>query len=165
MEEFMGQIEVALDNGQFYLALFCCLTLPDICGAISSNDGLSSATKYKAWFDRYVSPKYDGNLNGSNCYAFRCAALHQGRSTNRNIRYKRILFVDPASAEIKMHNNVLDDVLNIDTHDFCKDIIEGVRHWIKDYAGNKAFITNYPTFLSRYKGGFPPYISGVDVFS
>lgn len=166
MEEFLDQIQIAIDNGQFYLALFCCLALPDICGAISSQDGLATGHRYKEWFDRYVSLKYNGNFDGSNCYAFRCAALHQGRSKHKNLGYKRILFIDPASSPgTRMHNNILNDALNIDTRDFCTDVIEGVRQWIGEHSRDQIFERNYAAFLKRYRGGLPPYIYGVDVFS
>ncbi len=166
MDEFIEQIEFAMDANQFYLALFCCLALPDICGAISSKDGLSTPPKYKEWFDRYVSAKYDGNLDGNSCYAFRCAALHQGRADHKNLGYKRILFIDPESAhEITMHNNILNDALNIDAREFCTDIIQGVRRWLTESSTDIQFRSNYATFLKRYKGGLEPYITGVDVFS
>ncbi|MDI6742890.1 MAG: hypothetical protein QMD11_09125 [Smithella sp.] len=166
MKEFLEQIRETLDSGQFYLALFCCLALPDICGAISSEDGLASGSKYKAWFDRYVSPKYNGNLDGSNCYAFRCAALHQGRAEHNNLGYRRILFIDPVSSpEIQMHNNILNDALNLDVRLFCADILESVQQWIKESSNNEVFKRNYSVFLQRHEGGLPPYISGVDVFS
>lgn len=166
MEEFLEQIEKAMENGQFYLALFCSLTLPDICGAISSENGEANNKKYKDWFDKYISPKYDGNFDGNNCYAFRCAALHQGRTEHKKLNYKRIIFIDPvSSSEVIMHNNILNDALNIDTREFCKDIIQGVRDWLNENSKNSKFQKNYSTFLRRHKGGIKHYISGVDVFS
>lgn len=165
MEEFLDQIEVALTENQFYLALFCCLALPDICGAISSADGMATGDRYKEWFNRYVSPRYDGILDGSNCYAFRCAALHQGRAEHRALGYSRILFIDPDSAHgAILHNNILNDALNIDVRVFCTDIIQGVKTWITENSGNVDFQRNYKTFLRRYAGGLEPYITGADVF-
>ena len=165
MDEFLEQIETAIEANQFYLALFCCLTLPDICGAISSSNGEANGNLYKKWFDRYVSPKYDGNFTGSSCYAFRCAALHQGRAEHKNLGYKKIVFVDPSTAHGSiLHNNVLDDVLNIDTREFCMDIIQGVRQWITESTGDTNFKKNYETLLKRHKGGLEAYITGVDVF-
>lgn len=166
MEEFLDQIEKAMDSGLFYLALFCCLALPDICGAISSENGVANRNKYKAWFNKYVAPKYHGFLDGDNCYAFRCAAIHQGRASHEGLGYDRILFVDSHSnPELWMHKNVLNGVLNLDTRSFCSDIIEGVRQWIADGSQDEAFKRNYITFLRRHKKGLDPLVSGVDVFS
>ena len=166
MDELLTQIESSLKNGDFLLALFICLAMPDICGALGSKNGQANGNRYKAWFDKYVSNKYHGNLDGSNCYAFRCSALHQGRAKHKNLGYSRILFADPTSASVPiMHNNVLNDALNIDVRNFCQDIVEGVRAWIKDMVSDTNYNVHYPHFLQRYKGGLPPYISGTDVFS
>jgi hypothetical protein len=165
MDEFLDQIENAMDAGHFYLALFCCLAIPDICGAISSANGRATGRDYKVWFDRYVSPRYDGNLDGDRCYAFRCAALHQGRTDHKGLGYDRILFLDPSECQVVVHNNVLNGALNIDTRCFCTDIIAGVRQWMSESSGNETFKGNYATLLRRYKGGLSPYISGTDVFT
>lgn len=166
MDEFLNEIEVSCKAGHFYITLFCCLALPDICGAISSDDGIANGQKYKDWFDTYVTPKYGGNFDGGNCYAFRCAALHQGRSTHKNLGYTRIIFLAPTTAsQSRMHNNVLNDALNLDIVEFCRDIICAVRTWIRCEAPNSAFQRNMATFLRRYRGGLAPYIEGVDVFS
>ncbi|MEK6759104.1 MAG: hypothetical protein AABY51_04975 [Deltaproteobacteria bacterium] len=166
MEEFLNQIEDSYKIGHFYLALFCCLTLPDICGAISSDDGIATGQKYKNWFNTYVAPNYGGNFNGSNCYAFRCAALHQGRSDHRDLGYARIVFLVPtATNESLMHNNVLNDSLNLDVVAFCHDIVGAVRTWMRCEASKPVFQRNMATFLKRHEGGLEPYIVGTDVLS
>ena len=55
MDEFLDEIAASCKAGNFYVTLFCCLALPDICGAISSADGTANGRKYKAWFDTYVA--------------------------------------------------------------------------------------------------------------
>lgn len=166
MDELLDQIEASYKLGHFYVALFCCLVLPDICGAISSADGTARGQRYKDWFDKYVAPKYDGNFDGGNCYAFRCAALHQGKSEHQNLGYKRVIFLAPTDgAQAFMHNNVLNDALNVDLVEFCKDVVSAVRQWMHDEASNPDFQKNMATVLKRYKGGLAPYISGADVFS
>lgn len=166
MEEFLEQIEASCKIGHFYLALFCCLALPDICGAISSDDGIANGQRYKDWFDAYVAPSYGGSFDGGNCYAFRCAALHQGRSDHKNLGYTRIVFLVPTGTnQSRMHNNVLNDALNLDVTEFCHDIVGAVRTWMRREASNPAFQRNMATFLRRHRGGLAPYIVGADVFS
>lgn len=166
MEEFLDQIEASCEIGHFYLALFCCLALPDICGAISSDDGIANGQRYKDWFDAYVAPNYGGSFDGSNCYAFRCAALHQGRSDHKNLGYTRIVFLVPTGTNQPcMHNNVLNDALNLDVTEFCHDIVGAVRTWMRCEASHPAFQRNMATFLKRHRGGLAPYIVGADVFS
>ncbi len=166
MEEFLEQIDASCKIGHFYLALFCCLALPDICGAISSDDGISKSHRYKEWFDAYVASKYEGNFDGSDCYAFRCAALHQGRSDHKNLNYSRIVFLIPSGTNRShMHNNVLNDALNLDVIEFCHDMVTAVRTWMRSETSKPAFQRNMATFLRRHKGGLAPYIIGADVFS
>lgn len=44
MELILKEIERALDAKLYYLALQASLTLPDICGALQSNDGVAKKT-------------------------------------------------------------------------------------------------------------------------
>ena len=46
MELILKEIERALDAKLYYLALQASLTLPDICGALQSNDGVAKKHKY-----------------------------------------------------------------------------------------------------------------------
>lgn len=166
MEEFLDQIEESCKIGHFYLALFCCLALPDICGAISSADGIANGQRYKHWFDTYIAPAYKGSFDGSNCYAFRCSALHQGRPDHKNLGYTRIVFLVPSETNpSRMHNNVLNDALNLDVAEFCHDIVGAVRTWMHCEASNPDYQRNMAAFLKRHIGGLPPYIVGADVFS
>ena len=166
MNELLEQIETACDTGHLYLALFCSLTLPDICGAISSPDGLATGPRYKEWFDKFIAPKYDGLFDGSNCYAFRCSTLHQGKAEHRNLGYDRVLFLAPLpGGECVMHKNILNDALNLDLVLFCKDLVNGVRDWVATESHQPDFQKNINTVLRRYPGGLSPYIIGVDVYA
>ena len=46
MELILKEIERALDAKLYYLALQASLTLPDICGALQSDDGVAKNYKY-----------------------------------------------------------------------------------------------------------------------
>lgn len=165
MDEFLEQIEASCQAGHLYVALFCSLALPDICGAISSSDGTAKSHKYKNWFDKYIMPKYGGNFDGSNCYAFRCSILHQGKIRHRNLGYERVIFLAPIdNSQRIMHNNILNDALNLDLVEFCNDIVDGVRTWMQDESQNPWFQKNVETVLRRYKGGLPQYVTGVDIY-
>lgn len=165
MDEFLEQIEAACDSGSFYLALFCCLALPDICGAISSSNGRATGAKYTKWFDDFVSPMYGGNLKGATCYKFRCIALHQGRAEDPGLGYQRILFLAPSERNSFLHNNVLNDALNVDLSQFCMDVIHGVRKWMQVESGSSNYQRNMAAFLRKHAGGLPPYIVGMDVYA
>ena len=168
MRDFLQQVRRALDENLYYVALFVALTIPDICGAMESDDGRACKSRYTAWFDRWVAPKYGDppTLPGEVCYYYRCAALHQGRATHPKMQYKRVLFVEPSATDnILLHNNVLNDALNIDIRLFVRDILEGASKWLQEVENTANYQRNYAHFMRRYPNGLSPYISGVPVIT
>lgn len=167
MRDLLAQVEKATADGYYYLALYVALTLPDICGAMESSDGIANKSKYIHWFDHYVTPAYTvagrAFLDGETCYAYRCSVLHQGRAQHPKLGYSRILFVEPGSTTNVFHNNILNDALNIDVSRFCMDIVGGAASWLKDVSDSDDYKQNYSLFMQRYPGGLPPYIVGVPV--
>src|SRR5438874_2642451 len=49
MDEFFQQIAAAADHSLYFLALAGALMIPDICGALGSEDGIAHGHLYKAW--------------------------------------------------------------------------------------------------------------------
>ena len=163
MENLLTQIESGLEASLYYISLFAALTIPDICGAISSQDGESTRQKYADWFDEYVAEKYNGFLSGENCYRFRCSLLHQGSSQNPKNKYVRVLFIEPTATTGTFHNNIINDALNIDVRIFCSDIVRGARVWLEKAKDTELYKINYDKFMRRYPNGLKPYIVGVPV--
>jgi hypothetical protein len=167
MKDLLSQIEAAINDHAYYLALYASLTVPDICGAMESEDGQATKIKYITWFDQYVAPKYfacgQATFTGEACYFYRCAILHQGRAQHPKLGFSRILFVEPESTTNVFHNNILNDALNIDVSIFCNDIIQGALNWLKVAENSDNYKKNFPLFMQRYPNGLPPYIAGVPV--
>jgi hypothetical protein len=163
MRDFLEQIKIGLDNDLYYLSLFAALAIPDICGAIGSDNGEADSHKYKDWFDRYVADKYRGFLTADDCYFFRCSLLHQGSTQHPKSGYSKILFVEPSATTNVFHCNIINDALNIDVRIFCNDIIEGAKVWLQQYEKTELYKKNYGKFISRYPNGLIPYIVGVPV--
>ena len=82
MRELIEQVQAALDAELYYLSLFASLAIPDICGAMSAQDGKANSRRYKHWFDQYMAHKYvvkgEPRFTSDDCYYLRCACLHQG---------------------------------------------------------------------------------------
>ena len=163
MEDFLQQIEKALDFNLYYIALQSTLTLPDICGALESQNGESTKSKYFTWFNKYF--KGDVWLTDKDCYFFRCANVHQAKTIHKNSKYSRILFIEPQTVPITMHNCIIEDALCIDVNIFCRDMISSVRDWLNIIKNDTTFQNNYATFIKRYPNGISPYISGAPVIS
>ena len=165
MRDLLIQIKNGLGANLYLLSLFSALAIPDLCGAMDSKNGEAKPEKYKAWFDKYVAPKYNGFLNGNDCYYFRCSLLHQGSSQHPKSNYKRVLFVEPSATTNVFHNNIMEDALNIDVRIFCNDIISGAEAWLDENEETELYKKNYDKFMRRYPNGLSPYIVGVPVIS
>jgi hypothetical protein len=165
MRDLIGQIREALQNPRlYYLTLFASLALPDICGAISSDNGEASGQKYIDWYNKYVADSCPF-LTGEDCYRFRCSLLHQGSTQHPKGKYSRIVFVEPSATTNVFHCNILNDALNLDVRVFCTDMIQGVENWLQENENTELYKKNYNRFIRRYPNGLRPYIGGVPVIS
>lgn len=163
LDDHLAQIQQASAAGLYYVALFSALALPDICGALESTDGMATGSRYAAWFDKNVAPRYHGFLDGETCYRFRCSLLHQASTQHPKSQYSRILFVEPTATSNVFHNNILNDALNIDVRLFCQDMVESVSAWLTTAQNLPEFVANQAKCVRRYPGGLKPYIVGMPV--
>jgi hypothetical protein len=148
---------LSLESKNWHAALATTLTIPDICSYI--NDGLhTNGKKYAQWFNDHVGIHYKTNyteaqlqmvlkystqedyenlkkgtkLSGNDCYALRCAYLHQGLGDITTQRAREILagikFAEPHN-QMVMHGSIINNqlILHIDT--FCNHLTQGVQLW------------------------------------
>lgn len=165
MRDFLAQIKKGLDVNLYLLSIFSALAIPDICGAMSSENGEANKEKYKDWFDEYIASKYNNFLDGEDCYYFRCSLLHQGSSQHSKMNYKRVLFIEPSTTTHVFHNNILNDALNIDVKIFCSDLVNGAEKWLAENENTELYKKNNDKFMRRYPDGLSPYIMGVPIIS
>jgi len=163
MHDLIEQIDESLRTRLYYLSLFGALSVPDIAGALESNDGQASGAKYSAWYERWARPRYEGNpLTGDACYRFRCSLLHQGSSQHPKSPFDRIIFVEPGSP-LRVHYSQMDDALVIDLPWFCSEVTTAARMWLDHVKSDPRFTANLERFAHRRHGGLFPYIVGVPV--
>lgn len=163
MEDYLKQIEQALNYNLYYIALQSTLTLPDICGALQSETGEASKSKYLTWFNNYF--KGNTSLNALDCYYFRCANVHQAKTIHKDLTYSRILFFEPCTTTNSFHNCILDDALLIDVNIFCREMILSAYEWLTLMKNNTNFNNNFKSFIQRRPNGIPPYVVGAPVIS
>ena len=173
MEHLLLEIEKALQNEEYFIALFCTLTLPDICAALENKDGKTTKTLYKAWYEKnMIDPK---SLNAEQCYSFRCKMLHQGLSSYKSDRGKkrssepleeRVIFVYPNdrltvdNCRFMMGDK---EAIAVDLKKFCNNMISSVRIWEKSMHNNLIFIKNYKNLITIHPEGISPYIVGFPI--
>ncbi len=162
MEKYVEAIELSLSNQNWYSALALALTLPDICGWLEDPHARSQK-RYEAWFDRYMLKHYQNEffgpgftfLSGSDCYALRCAYLHEGNDDITRQRARQALsrfsFKGAGSHRVKV-----DDLLHLSVTAFCGEVCSGVRDWV---AAN----TTNPTIQERLREQLMIHENGVQV--
>jgi hypothetical protein len=169
VKKLIESVRSAIKSKNHYAALYTALALPDICCAIEY--GTTTARKYSDWWNKHA--KYSGFLNGDDCYALRCAALHEGRDDITSQRMKDALdyyiFLTSGShcTLFKDHNvnGKKSSFLQLNVEKFCEDICDTVDAWM--FAIEK---TNDPEIQKRMRSGIdihnPGYVHlGVIEFS
>jgi hypothetical protein len=95
------------------------------------------------WCTTYLTPRYTHRigpartehvfLDGRDCYALRCAVLHEGVDDVSGQRAKKaldsFLFVVPPTDGL-LHCNQSDSKLQLQVDIFCRDICAGVDEWL-----------------------------------
>ena len=135
MERLIKSIQHALDNENYYAALFVALALPDICGKLEFGEG--NGFRYKKWCDEYFIKKetevYGHKISpytiisSEDLFALRCAMLHEG-STQVNKKIKQFRF--SVTKQNYVHCNLMDDKVNFDIVHFCNDMCACASDWL-----------------------------------
>jgi hypothetical protein len=114
----------------YWSLLHVAVCLPDICGALQSEDGESSKARYIAWCDQYLP---NPMLLGSERYRMRCKVLHQGRaSVDQPGRYKGFSFSQPAPTGQVDHMRLEGSTLILDVGRLADEAHSGVIRWITE---------------------------------
>jgi hypothetical protein len=150
METFIGSIRLAVANENWYGALIISLILPDICGKIEY-PAKPTNKRYPEWYDKYVKHKYKlgdcykkcGTLfmTGKDCYALRCALLHEGhqdlRTQKANEKLQKIHFVVPRKEQNRHKINFSNIEFQLEVDKFCLDICASAEQWLHDVSSNQ----------------------------
>jgi hypothetical protein len=171
MENIIKAIKSSLESKNYYGALFVALSAPDICGYLESPTDRSQV-RYEKWFERYILDKYSFHigpsrtlhvlLSPSDCYALRCALLHEGREEIIEQRAREALdrfhFIEPPQSG-RIHCNQFNNVLQLQVDIFCQDIINAVHAWLEDTKENKDIQQRLNSVLKVYPSNQVPRIS------
>lgn len=163
MRDLLFQIRKGLFSNLYYLSLLAALAIPEIGGAIDSEDGQASQENYINWFDKYVTPRCQGIFNGEDCFYFRSSLLHQSSAARPQGRFSRILFVEPTAVDSDLHCQVVEGALVLDVRIFCQEMIKGAEKWLEEKENTEQFKVNMAKFVRRYPEGLPPYVTNMPV--
>lgn len=149
MRHLIDSTLASIAQKNWYAALTLALNMPDICGRLQDPSQKSQA-RFEKWFDRYMLPSYqrlvgvDRQLHtflcASDCYALRCAFLHQGEFTIDDQRAQKALgnfhFIEPPNNNNKIHMNQINGTLQLQVDIFCEQMCNGADLWMTDFSRN-----------------------------
>lgn len=142
-------------------ALSTCLTLPDICGKLIEDPKVPTGQRYKNWVEKYLVPKYTSKMGPDNeeyvfltaedCYALRCAFVHEGAAIDEKNAKKasEIVFCLPTPGRI-VHSNKVGNKLQLQVDIFCKDIIKSVEYFLKENISDSTFQSRMTNLMNIY---------------
>ena len=170
MKYILNEIEKALENKLYYLALSQIFMLPDICSSLIYPK-LGVAKRYKKWLkEEFLSLHNDYMINENDFYHFRNSLIHQG-STETKGKFKRLIFILPNNQlRLSMHNNLIvmennngeeEYYYNIDILVFYSDMKSSVENWYKKYKTE--INPNLNKLVQYHKNGYNNIISGIEV--
>lgn len=175
MLEILDQVETAIAAGAYMPALMVTLTLPDICGAVSSDNGRASGSKYRSWLVQWFELNAGtsvasaiGAPEAAELYAFRCSLLHQG-SARPSGGVTRLAFIEPAPGAPQLHNLstvVGDDQIGwISVPMFADEMRDAVSRWWRAFGDTTTVQRNYERYARRRPEGLPPHVTGSPVIA
>lgn len=144
MDQFLTSIQKSIAERNWHAALYMCLTLPDVCSRLESEDDKTNGMRYAAWFNRYMGHLYTRSLSGEtvkfmsgdDCYVLRCSMLHEGISEVSHQRKKGVL--DRFFFSVMPQHCILVDgnVLQLNVAIFCGEIASAVKTWQSEFLLN-----------------------------
>lgn len=145
----LTQIDMAAMNGLDLIAVSMAAALPDICGALISQNGQAHKTKYIAWCKENLVTGFD-YLTPEDLYQMRCGVLHQGRLTGLKGKVKQVVFV-PSGGSIFV-DCIAGETYFYSARTFCININRAVVRWVEINHKNEIFQTNAKS-LMQYRSG------------
>ncbi|MGN7861439.1 hypothetical protein ACTJI8_12735 [Microbacterium sp. 22303] len=162
MDHLIDEIRRALEAKLYVVGLQSTLALVDICAALSTESGETSAKTFRAWYDEHILPAFP-RLTAADAYKIRCGILHQGRV--KMSTFEAIVFTFPTSDDWTFHNNVMGKTLNFDIQHFCTEILDLVSAWWELNRNHQPVSENATHILQLRPNGLTPYTSGRPVLA
>ena len=165
MERFTRAIEKSIKSENWYAALTLALTIPDICGRLSNPElAKESKKRYVKWFDEYVLHHYESPfhgegftfMSGEDCYALRCALLHEGRDDITSQKARREVLSKITFSTTGSHRCHIEGVLILNLQAFCSEICQAVKSWNEDCKDSSDIQDAIKELLTIHTQGFSP---------
>jgi hypothetical protein len=168
VQHLVDATKKAMVDENWYAALTMALSMPDMCGRLESPHK-KSQERYEIWFTKYALESFELEIGGemyvflnpSDCYALRCAYLHQGEFGLEDQRARKVLGLITFRAPTKgdfIHFVSNDKVLNLKVDMFCTVICNGVEAWLKNMQTDSALLARLENLGRISKPGGQGYL-------
>jgi hypothetical protein len=162
IEAIVRDIEAALQAKLYYLAIIVCLTLPDVCAALESEDGRTSRERYKDWYAKHAKIQA-GGVDPEECWSLRCGMTHQGKMDIANGGAGRVVFTIE-------HNRIRVDGVTLqsgessayafDAEYWCRRWVSAIREWYIVAQHNPIVRRNMQELMQLRPFGLHPFLVG-----
>lgn len=172
MQSLIAAVRLSLKTENWYSALFVALSIPDICGRLG-DPIKSTRERYEDWFRRYLSGAYatppaEPFLSPEDCYALRCALVHEGATDITRQRARKLLdeicFLRPDSqafgpfrpghcvrlTNVSVNGREFSNALCLRVTNFCEDMCIAAEKWLGDVAGEVTIQSRMNDLLPIY---------------
>jgi hypothetical protein len=164
VDELLRQIRKSVGLGLYFVALLGVLTVPDLCGALGSDDGKATGAKYKRWIRDNV-PKHSGNADL--IYGLRCSLLHQGSALPHGGTFPVALTVT-ATGGVHNLSTVQADGSQVGWFHLpflVEEFVSAAEAWLATFGETATVIRNTEKFARLRLEGLPPHATGTPVFA
>ena len=152
IQKLINEINTALNNKLYLVALASALTLPDVCGK-AEYPNCKTSERYKKWYLNYVK---EGDLPSNVVYALRCSLLHEGNTeveSGENIQFTLMTndFTHSRGVEFCCSANVIhadgscDKTFQVYVGYLCTVICKAAQEYYQDNK-DKFLTLNYNIF-------------------
>lgn len=131
-QTYFDEMDKCLRAGCYWALVHLIVIMPDICGALESEDGQATFEQYKQWAECHLAGSI---LQPNEWYGLRCVLLHQGRTLGGGGRYQNYVFSAPLGKVV--HENVPKGAVHLDVREMTKELQAAMDHWFTDIEANK----------------------------
>jgi hypothetical protein len=124
-----------------------------------SDDGRTTAKKYKAWCRDNLKVGFD-YVSPDDLYSMRCGVLHNGRCGDLTHGVARIVFI-PGPPSIGQ--GLANGAFIYSTTAFCAHMNRAVVAWYEANQNDPNIQANISRLMQYHEGGLFPYVFGMNV--
>jgi hypothetical protein len=160
IDELITQIRKASAADLDYLALFGALALPDICGALASDNGQATGPKYKDWVRANVPEQA---AQADMLYGLRCSLLHQGKALPHGGAFPVAFTLQQTGGGLHNLSTIVqgDQVGWLHVPTLIDELTRGAEQWITQFGETKTVTRNLEKFARLRPEGLYPHVKGV----